>query len=65
MQRFNNIQSPFDPYTGEQISYTRYTGYRRHDFQYIGRPMTKQEIKRAIFFGALVVLGLILAGLTK
>ena len=65
MQRFNNTQSQFDPYTGEQLSYTRYTGYRRKDFYYTGRGMTKQEIKRAIFFGAIVVVGLILAGLTK
>lgn len=64
MQRYNNTQSPFDPYTGEQLSYTRYTGLRHRDFYY-GRPMNRQEIKRAIFFGALVVVGLILAGLTK
>ena len=56
MQRYSAIQSPYDPYSGQQISYTRYTGYRRSDF-YEGRSMTAKEVARAKFFGAFVCVG--------
>lgn len=54
MQRYSGIQSPYDPFSGQQISYTRYTGYRPRDFYYQGRSMTVKEKARAKFFGALV-----------
>lgn len=57
MQRYGNIQSPYDPYSGMQISYTRNTGYRKRDFYYEGRPMTRTEKARAKFFGAFVCIG--------
>lgn len=57
MQRYADVQSPFDPFSGQQISYTRYTGYRRSDFYYQGREMTGKEKARAKFFGAFVCIG--------
>ncbi len=64
MQRYNNIQSPYDPYSGVQLSYTRYTGYRSRDF-YQPRNMNATEIRRAKFFGALVVVGFIALGVLE
>lgn len=64
MQRYDNIQSPYDPYSGAQLSYTRYTGYRPHHF-YQARGMNRTEIRRAKFFGALVVVGFIALGVLE
>ena len=64
MQRFNNIQSPYDPYSGVQVSFTRYTGYRNRDF-YHERGMNRTEIRRAKFFGALVAVGFIALGVLE
>ena len=64
MQRYSNIQSPYDPYSGSQLSYTRYTGYRNRDF-YQPRAMSRTEIRRAKFFGALVAVGFIALGVLE
>ena len=59
MQRYADVQSPFDPFSGQQISYTRNTGYRRRDFYYQGRSMTRDEKRRAKLFGLFVFLGFV------
>lgn len=64
MQRYNNIQSPYDPYSGVQLSYTRYTGYRSRDF-YQPRSMNATEIRRAKLFGALAVAGIVLLAIVE
>lgn len=64
MQRYNNIQSPYDPYSGVQLSYTRYTGYRSRDF-YQPRNMNATEIRRAKLFGALVLVGFVALGILE
>jgi hypothetical protein len=64
MQRYNNIQSPYDPYSGVQLSYTRYTGYRNRDFVQ-PRSMNATEIRRAKFFGALVVVGFVVLAIVE
>lgn len=64
MQRYNDIQSPYDPYSGVQLSYTRYTGYRSRDF-YPPRSMNATEIRRAKFFGALVLVGFVALGILE
>lgn len=61
MQRYSNIQSPYDPYSGSQISYVRNTGYRPYHFQ-ANRGMNRTEIRRAKLFGVLMVLGFIALG---
>lgn len=64
MQRYSDIQSPYDPYSGVQLSYTRYTGYRARDF-YEGRPMTKQEKTRAKFFALAVFVGFVVLNVVE
>lgn len=64
MQRYNNIQSPYDPYSGAQLSYTRYTGLRSWEFQ-ASRAMNRTEIRRAKFFGALTIAGFIVLALVE
>lgn len=64
MQRFDNIQSPYDPYSGAQLSYTRYTGYRPHHF-YQPRNMNATEIRRAKLFGALAIAGIVLLAIVE
>ena len=64
MQRYNNIQSPYDPYSGVQLSYTRYTGYRARDF-YQPRNMNATEIRRAKLFGALAIAGIVLLAIVE
>lgn len=59
MQRYSNIQSPFDPYSGVQVSFTRNTGYRARDFYYQGREMTQVEKSRAKLFGLFVFVGFV------
>lgn len=59
MQRYSNIQSPFDPYSGVQVSFTRNTGYRARDFYYQGREMTRVEKRRAALFGLFVFVGFV------
>ena len=58
MQRYSNIQSPYDPYSGTQLSCTRYTGLRSWEFQ-ADRKMNRTEIRRAKMFGVLTVVGFI------
>lgn len=51
-QRYGNIQSPIDPYSGVQLSAIRYSGYRAHHFHMsdIERRRTLAEVKGAIKF---------------
>ena len=64
MQRYSDIQSPFDPYSGTQLTCTRYTGLRSWEFQ-ASRAMNRTEIRRAKFFGALALVGFIALGVLE
>jgi hypothetical protein len=64
MQRHSNIQSPYDPYSGTQLCYTRYTGLRSWEFN-ATRGMNRTEIRRAKLFGALMVVGFIALGVLE
>lgn len=59
--KYGNIQSPFDPYSGVQTSFIRYSGYRSHQFHIneIQRRKTLAELKAgAKFVGSLCLVGI-------
>lgn len=50
--QYNNTLHPRDPYTGEQLSFIRYSGYREHQF-HMGRQEREEAISAVKFIGCL------------
>lgn len=63
MSKFGNVQTPYDPYSGVQLSYVRNTGLRPYHFNNYMQPARytpKNSMRNAILCLAGMVIGIFL-----